>query len=92
MKPTKLGEDLLLLVPAGEKDLGVEALSGKVVPGWSLVARPVAGIHLHIQVDLEEVRVFLLDVSGVQVIPVGGRPTTTDSYLVNVTNAAACSG
>lgn len=66
---TKFAEDLLLFVTSGEKDFGVEAFGLEALPGWGLCAGLVPGIHLDVQVDLEQVGVLLLDVTGVQVVP-----------------------
>jgi len=69
MALTKFAEDLLLLVARGEQDFGVEALGLKALPGRGLGAGSVSGFHLDVQVDLEQVWVLLLDVTGIQVIP-----------------------
>lgn len=66
---TKFAEDLLLLVPSGEKDFGVEALGLEAVPGGRLGAGLVPGVNLDVQIDLEQVGVLLLDVTGIKVIP-----------------------
>lgn len=67
--PTKFAEDLLLFVPSGEEDFGVEALGLETFPRWCLGAGSVSRFHLDFQVYLEQVGVFLLDVTGVQVVP-----------------------
>lgn len=69
MPLTKFAEDLLLFVPSGEKDFGVEALGLEAVPGGRLGAGLVPGVYLDVQIDLEQVRVLLLDVTGIQVVP-----------------------
>lgn len=66
---TKFAEDLLLLVPSGEKDFGVEALGLEAVPGGRLGAGLVPGVNLDVQIDLEQVGVLLLDVTGIKVVP-----------------------
>lgn len=73
MAPTKFAEDLLLLIARREEDFGVEALVLEALPRRSLGARSVSGFHLDVQGDLEQVRVLLLDVTGIQVVP--GRKT-----------------
>lgn len=67
--PTKFAEDLLLFVTRGEKDFGVEALGLEALPWGGLGGGSVSGFHLNVQVDLEQVWVLLLDVTGIQVIP-----------------------
>lgn len=67
-KLTKFCQDLLLFISAGEKDLGIKSFCGKVFPGRSLVARAILRLHLHIYLYLEEVRVFLLDVTRIEII------------------------
>lgn len=66
---TKFAEDLLLFVPSGEKDFGVEALGLEAVPGRGLGAGLVPGVNLDVQIDLEQVGVLLLDVTGIKVVP-----------------------
>lgn len=69
MPPTKFAEDLLLFITRGEKDFGVEALGLEALPRRGLGAGSVPGFHLNVQVDLEQIWVLLLDVTGIQVIP-----------------------
>lgn len=69
MPPTKFAEDLLLFITRGEKDFGVEALGLEALPRRGFGAGSVPGFHLDVQVDLEQVWVLLLDVTGIQVIP-----------------------
>lgn len=59
----------MLLITRGEKDLGVEAFGLKALPWRSLGAGPLPGFNLNVQVDLEQVWVLLLDVTGIQIIP-----------------------
>lgn len=69
MAPTKFAEDLLLFITRGKKDFGVEAFGLKALPRRGFGAGSVPGFHLDVQVDLEQVWVLLLDVTGIQVIP-----------------------
>lgn len=69
MPPTKFAEDFLLFITRGEKDFGIEALGLEALPRRGLGAGSVSGFHLDVQVDLEQVWVLLLDVTGIQVIP-----------------------
>lgn len=69
MPHTKFAEDLLLLITGGEKDFGVESLGLEALPRRSLGAGSVPWFHLDVQVDLEQVWVLLLDITGIQVIP-----------------------
>lgn len=66
---TKFAEDLLLFITRGEQDFGVEALGLEALPRRGLGGGVVPGFHLNVQVDLEQVWVLLLDVTGIQVIP-----------------------
>lgn len=66
---TKLGQNVLLLLPTGKQDFGVQAPHAGTLPRWSLLAGLIPGLHLHLQAHLEQIRVFLLDVTGVQVVP-----------------------
>lgn len=45
---TKLCQDLLLFISAGEKDFWIEAFRGKVLPGRSLVAMAILRLHFYI--------------------------------------------
>lgn len=69
MPPTKFAEDLLLFITRGEKDFGVEAFGLEALPWRGLGAGSIPGFHLNVQVDLEQVWIFLLNVTGIQVIP-----------------------
>lgn len=69
---TEFRQDVLLLLPAGKEDLGVQPPHAGALPGRSLPAGPVSGLHLHLKAHLEQIWVFLLNVTGVQVIPAGG--------------------
>lgn len=63
--PTKFAEDLLLFISRGEEDFGVEALGLEALPRRSLGAGSVPRFHLNVQVDLKQVWVLLLDVTGI---------------------------
>lgn len=69
MPLTKFAEDLLLLISRGKQDFGVQTLGLKVLPGRGLGAGSVSGFHLDVQIDLEQVWVLFLDITGIQVIP-----------------------
>ncbi|KAA8592603.1 hypothetical protein FQN60_018058 [Etheostoma spectabile] len=66
MPPTKFAEDFLLFITRGEKDFGIKALGLEPLPRRGLGAGSVSGFHLDVQVDLEQVWVLLLDVTGIQ--------------------------
>lgn len=88
---TKFAEYLLLFVTGGEEDFGVEALCLEALPGGALGPGFVPGVHLDVQIDLEQVRVLLLNVAGVQIIPEGrgekelreGRVTSSGRQRLN---------
>lgn len=50
---TKFRQNVLLLLPAGKQDFGVQPPHAGALPGWGLPAGPVSGLHLHLQVHLE---------------------------------------
>lgn len=56
-----------MLLVAGEQNIGAEVFAGELLPRRRQVFLLVHTFHLHVQYDVEELRVFLRRVTRIQV-------------------------
>lgn len=60
-------QSVLVLLVAGEQNTGVEVFAGELLPRRRQVFLLVHTFHLHVQYDVEKLRVFLRGVACIQV-------------------------
>lgn len=60
------GQCVLMLLMAGKEHIGAEVFAGELLPRRRQVFLLVHPLHLHVQYDVEKLRVFLRGVACIQ--------------------------
>lgn len=66
MDRTSNSQCVLMLLMAGKENIGAEVFAGELLPRWREVFLLVHALHLHVQYDVEELRIFLRGVACIQ--------------------------